>query len=196
MEDPETELVGSYVLGLNSLGVAYKFVVLTEGGEQKDRSFTPKIATLKLKTEYIDVVPVTPLSKSEAMKLCDRFIGQDKDIWEKIKDLDSVFNKYDLILDKIGKMISTDADDNELDGVKEGIDYIAGIVRIFGSTVITETIYTDIKARKAAMEYIAESKKLMEEKASDKKNGISGSTNTNPETEPATAPAKPKTAKK
>jgi hypothetical protein len=186
MEDPETELVGSHVLGLNSLGVAYKFVVLTEGGEQKDRSFTPKIATLKLKTEYIDKVQVTPLSKSEAMKLCDRFIGQDKNIWEKIKDLDSVFNKYDLILDKIGKMISTDADDNELDGVKEGIDYIAGIVRIFGSTVITETIYTDIKVRKAAMEYIAESKKLMEEKASDKKNGISGSTKPKPETEPTT----------
>ena len=183
LDDPEPEYNGAVGLVPRLDGSSFKIIVFKEGGEKQESSFTAKVATLKWKTDELDKVDATPLSRAEASKLCDRFINQDKDIWEKIKDLDTVFKKYDLLLEKVGKMISTDSDDNELDGAKEAIDYVASVIRIFGSTFITDAIYGNIQLRKAAMEYITVSKKLMEEKASDKKNGLGGKTNTNTITE-------------
>ena len=186
MEDPEPEYKNAAGLIPRLDGSSFRMIVYKEGGEQKESAFTAKVATFKWKATVLDGITVTPLNKSNAVNLCDRFINQDKDLWDKLKDLDTVFKKFDLVLEKVGKMISTDSEDNELDGAKDGIDYIASVIRTFGSTFITDAIYGNIQIRRAAMEYITESKKLMDEKASDKKNGISSKPDESaPQSEPA-----------
>ena len=116
MDDPEPEYKNAAGLIPRLDGSSFKIIVYKEGGEQKENAFTAKVATFKWKTAVLDAIAVTPLNKSNAINICDRFVNQDKDIWEKTKDLDTVFKKFDLVLEKVGKMISNDSEDNELEG--------------------------------------------------------------------------------